>query len=188
MERERLYRLLLGTLLVHVPLKLQLSFFIMNNDNNFQSSINDDNPCSRSTALIVVQSLHIFQEHIIAVSFLFLLHWPFFQTFLLWTTFRSSSIKCCSEKNKSKHWTLTEQNSPYRCLFAALPVRNRRGDKGFQIHHFLFQLRQRVIPHVGSGGAACFYALPRLIWCCEDCRKIWTSYEEGNDWRFYQEF
>jgi hypothetical protein len=69
-----------------------------------QSSINDNNLCSRSTALIVVQSLHIFQGHIITASFLFLLHWPFFQTSLLWTPFRSSSIGCCYEKNKSRHW------------------------------------------------------------------------------------
>jgi hypothetical protein len=29
-----LYSLLLGTLLVHVPLKLHLSFLVMNNDSN----------------------------------------------------------------------------------------------------------------------------------------------------------
>jgi hypothetical protein len=33
-ERERLYRLLKGTLLVYVPLKLYLSFLVMNNDSN----------------------------------------------------------------------------------------------------------------------------------------------------------
>jgi len=39
----------------------------------FQSSTND-NPCSCSTTLIVIQSLHIFQEHPIAASFLCLVH------------------------------------------------------------------------------------------------------------------
>jgi hypothetical protein len=38
-----------------------------------QSSIND-NPCSCSTALIVIQSLHIFQWHPIAASLLCMMH------------------------------------------------------------------------------------------------------------------
>jgi hypothetical protein len=33
-------------------------------------------------------------------------------------------------KNMKKTETFTEQNSLYRCLFAAPSVRNRRGDKG----------------------------------------------------------
>jgi hypothetical protein len=34
--------------------------------------------------------------------------------------------------------------------------------KGFQIHQFLFQFWQCVIPHVGSGNAASLRVLPRL--------------------------
>jgi len=62
-----------------------------------QSSTNDS-LCSCSTALIVVQNLYIFQEHLIAASFLRLVHWPLFQPFLLWTPFWSSSIGCWFEK------------------------------------------------------------------------------------------
>ena len=49
-------------------------------------------------------------------------------------------------KNMSRHQTSTEQSSLYRCLFAALSVRDRRGDKGVSdslvyppiktMHHF----------------------------------------------------
>jgi hypothetical protein len=172
-----------------------------------QSSTND-NPCSRSTALIVVQSLHIFQEHIIVASFLFLVHGISFQPFLLWTTFRSSSIKCCSERKKSRHWTLTEQNSPYRSLFAALPVRNRRGDK--RVSDSLVSLPVKTTCDSTRRQWWCcmflcatkitwllesFYQptnnrnnIGRLTWCCEDCRKNWTSYEEGKHWSFCHGF
>jgi len=91
-----------------------------------QSSTND-NPCSHSTALIVVQSLRIFQEHIIAASFLFLVYWLFFPDS------EHHSGPAVSDtglrKTRADIETLTEQNSHYRCLFVALQVRNQKGDK-----------------------------------------------------------
>jgi len=85
---------------------------------------------------------------------------------------------------------------------------SKRRQKGFQIHQFLFQLRQRVIPHVGSDNAASLRVLPRLpsywkvsnnshttattledlTWCCEDCQKNWASCQDGKDWRICHGF
>ena len=173
-----------------------------------QSSTNDT-LCSHSTALIVVQSLHIFQEHTIAASFLFLLHWLFFSRHLYCEHHSDQAVSDAALiKTRADIETLTEQNSHYRCLFDVLPVKNGRGDKRVldssvslpvetthdstswqwwccmflcvtKITWLLKSFYQSTNNHNNVG---------RFTWCCEDCRKNWTSYKERNDWRFCQGF
>ena len=105
-------------------------------------------------------------------------------------------------ENMKKTETSTEQDFLYRCLFAALSMRNRRGDKGV-----LDSSGALSIETMCDSTCLCFHALPGLpsYWevsnnprtttiSLEDWHEVvwiaknWTSYQDGKDWRFRQGF
>jgi hypothetical protein len=136
------------------------------------------------------------------------MRWPSFQPSLLWTSFRSNNIGCWYKKKWKKTETSTEQNFLYKCLFVALLVRNRRGDKGVfdssgslpietmrdsthrqwwcckflgaaKITKRLEDFQQPLTNHNNIG---------ILTWSCVVCQKNWPSYQDGKDWRLYHGF
>ena len=90
-ERECLHSLLWKHRLSTSNWSCSSHFSVMNSSINcLQSSTNDDLFSGSAALLIVVESLNIFQEHLIAASFLCPVQWFSFQSSLLWTPFRSS--------------------------------------------------------------------------------------------------
>jgi len=101
----------MGTLFVHFPLKLHLSFSVMNNSNNAFSHQLMMIFGSWSVALLVVHSLYIFQWHPIAASLLCMVHEPSLKLPPRWAQF---------QKNTSRHWTAMWQSSLKRFVWGSI--------------------------------------------------------------------
>jgi len=111
-------------------------------------------------------------------------------------------------KTKKKTETSIEQNSIYRCLFAALSVRKRRWDRGV-LDSSGSPLVETTRDSTRRQWWCCMFLCPAKITCywkvsnnpqpttttLEDwhdvvriCWKNWTAYQDGKDWRLYRGF
>jgi len=100
-----------GTLLVHVPLKLHLSFSVMNNGSNASSHQLMTTLGLGQLPCLIVHCLHIFQWHQITASLLCMVHEPFLKLPPRWAQF---------QKNMSRHWTAMWQSSLKRFVWGSL--------------------------------------------------------------------